>query len=767
MRLDIRYLLNFFQKKFYARIENMERETFGEDFLHQKDSTLHTSKEVESTVERMKSRDVEISQKPSGKIASYLTRFAEILEPPPLEAEPDFDRKERNIKFLKQRLYNKVFLKSSDIPQSYWNNKGEIMVSQGYGGDMISSGIGMHKYTDKQGEEKTNYIFPDSMKEEEFRVIKSNQKRSLDNWIDYLTSQDALYPNWAKYWAFDSVLKMGKFEKLEDSKARFQKRRKDTVSPFPLLNPAALSKTIEVLSSHLKEKTKSKNERQPIANVSTQMNDEDFQKLLSTEKFSSLYAQFLSEIPVYSTEGLENTAGEWKVYRQGSDPTELVKSLEGYPLEWCTAGYDIAETQLEQGDFHVYYSYDENGEAKIPRLAIRMQGSYEIAEPPRGIAHDQNLDPYISDVLREKMEEFGEEGNRYKKRMLNMEKLNKIYQKNSKGQELTKENLFFLYEIDEDIEGFGYEKDSRIEEIIENRKDILEDYNIIFAERKHYKRSINLGYLKNAKGLKLPESMDGDLDLRSLESAEGLELPKSIGGTLNLSSLESAEGLKLPESIRGSLDLQNLKNANGLKLPESIGGALSLSRLERAEGLKLPESIGGALSLSRLESAEGLKLPESIGGDLFLSSLESAEGLELPRSIGGTLSLGRLESAEGLELPKSIGRNLYLSRLERAEGLKLPESIGGTLFLSSLQRAEGLELPKSIGRNLYLNRLESAEGLELPESIGGDLFLSSLQSAEGLKLPESIGRRVILYNIDEKEVEILKRKYPSLDISTS
>ena len=45
--------------------------------------------------------------------------------------------------------------------------------------------------------------------------------------------------------------------------------------------------------------------------------------------------------------------------------------------------------------------------------------------------------------------------------------------------ELTKEDLAFLYEIDSDIEGFGYERDPRIEEI-RNQRNSRADYATVF-----------------------------------------------------------------------------------------------------------------------------------------------------------------------------------------------------------------------------------------------------------------------------------------------
>ncbi len=141
----------------------------------------------------------------------------------------------------------------------------------------------------------------------------------------------------------------------------------------------------------------------------------------------------------------------------------------------------------------------------------------------RGIAPYQNIDPYISDVATEKLKEFGSEAKTYEKKASDMKKLTEIerkfvstekvqdaihkllnspeYKKNifkdsddpleiqygilldgleiikKKNQELelTKEELRFLYEMDSSIEGFGYQRDPRIDEI-RSQRDEKNDY---------------------------------------------------------------------------------------------------------------------------------------------------------------------------------------------------------------------------------------------------------------------------------------------------
>lgn len=425
------------------------------DFLKTK-YNLHASPEVEKAAKRTEKRTGEkVPQKPEAHIQNYLDRFQQII------GRENPNKREHGIGALKRLLHGKFVIKPEEIPESAFLLEQHIAREQGYGDIEIT----------------------DEFKEQKTAQIINNQTKSLDKWINYLSSPDAQYPDWAKYWAFRSMLDMGKLQKKDDNgkeSANFQKRDKDTVASFPLLNPRALALTIGVIRSRLEEKAKPRKERKLVENKSLKLNDQEFQQLLSTENFSKIYAQFLIEMPEYSADGLQEIRGKWAKYQQGSNATELVKSLEGYPLEWCTADFDTAQTQLEGGDFYVYYSINEAGEAIIPRLAIRLEDEH-VAEA-RGIAPDQNLDPYIVPVLEEKLKDFGSEGEAYKKKSADMKLLTEIEKKTKANQPLNKVELIFLYEINSPIEGFGYEKDPRIEEIRQTRNP-KEDAPIVFECR--------------------------------------------------------------------------------------------------------------------------------------------------------------------------------------------------------------------------------------------------------------------------------------------
>ena len=649
-----------------------------------------------------------------------IKRYLEKLE----DTHNKVKEKSKHIEYLKKCYYEKYVIKKENIPQSYYEKQKELALERGFGHVEIT----------------------DEMKKELEKEVIENQKKSMDRWLDYFLSDDAkVYPFWAKYWAFQGMLKIGKYDK---EKQVFYKRDEHTVSPFCDLNREALSKSIDMIIKAMNKE---------------EIDDKDLEGLVRVGSFPKIYTYILTKVLSNNKNIIKRNIGKWVKYEKGSNHMPLVNSLQGYNTGWCTAGEDTAKNQLFNGDFYVYYTLDEKDEYKVPRIAIRMEGN-KIGEI-RGVAENQNIESEMEEVVEEKIKDFPDKEEYYKK-VNDMKKLTKIYKKHKNKEELTKEELTFLYEINDKIYGFGYGKDPRIKEIKNERnnkrKDLLNIFNCeerqialnqdeINEDTIYYDGDLSLSYLTSAKGLKLPQNIGGSLNLRSLTSAEGLVLPQRVGGDLYLSHLTSAKGLVLPQSIGESLYLNSLTRAEGLVLPQSIGHSLYLNSLTSAEGLVLPQSIGGSLSLDSLTSAEGLKLPQSISGDLDLNSLTSAKGLVLPQRVSGYLDLSSLTSAEGLKLPQNIGGSLNLRSLTSAEGLVLPQNIGGSLYLRSLTSAKGLVLPQRVSGNLDLGNLTSAEGLKLPQSIGGSLSLDSLTSAKGLALPQSIGGYLDLSSLTSAE----------------
>ena len=680
--------------------------------LHNSERVLHVSKESDKKRERL---------------LNYFNRLEKIHK------RVSESKNKSDEKLLKGFYYDLYVIKPEDIPESYFQNQVKLARERGYGNIEL---------TNEDKKRMTDQVIED-------------QKHSLDKWIEYFLydEESKSYEMWEKYWVFQGLQNLGKYDKKT---YKFSKRDKTTVYPFPPVEREFIFTTLHLMEDYIKDKK----------------GDEEIKSALGSGNFKMLYEYVIKQSMLKDKLQSNTTSGKWVKYEQGSDYNILRDSLQGYYTGWCTAaGENFAKSQLAGGDFYVYYSFDNNGEAKIPRIAIRMDGKNKIGEI-RGIADRQNMEPEMMPILEEKLKEFPDR-DKYLKKEHDMKLLTLIDKKVNNNIELTLDELKFLYEIDSKIEGFGYEKDPRINEI-KNKRNIKKDCALIFDVKEeevalsqeeweenpnkfkvlvsdlylwllvkpnglvlphHINGSLFLSALTSAEGLVLPQNIGGDLYLTRLTSAEGLVLPQSIGDSLFLSALTSAESLVLPQSIGGDLDIHNLDSAESLVLPQNIGGNLYLSNLTSAKGLVLPQSIGGSLMLSGLTSANGLVLPQSVGDDLFLDNLTSAEGLVLPQSVGGYLDIHNLDSAESLVLPQNIGGGLDLSGLTSANGLVLPQSVGDDLFLDNLTSAEGLVLPQSVGGYLDIHNLDSAESLVLPQNIGGGLDLSGLTSANGLVLP--------------------------------
>lgn len=457
-------------------------EKFGADFLKNK-YDLHNTEEVKSAAERTEiHRGEKVPQNTIDQIGNYLDRFNEILD------REDPQKRERGLEAIKRLLHGKFVIKPEEIPEGYFENQQRIAREQGHGKIEISS----------------------EMREQLAEVIVADQESSLDKWIDYLSSRDATYPDWLKYYAIRSILGMGEFDK---GKKQFTKRSNGTTKPFPDLNREALAYVLDAIEKKHKDK---KEFAHFVANLNALGPEEKerFEKLIAGENFAKLYAWAIEQVTPASVEQLTVTEGQWVKYEQGSDHMPLVESLQGHGTGWCTAGESTAKTQLEAGDFYIYYSLDQDGNPSIPRAAIRMQGN-TIAEV-RGVASEQNLDPYISPVVQEKMKEFPD-GAVYEKKAQDMKTLTIIENKTKKGQELSKTDLVFLYEINSPIEGFGYKRDPRVEELMVNR-DLQKDMSVFFEcvseEIAHTLSEINentkayVGKLEPDIFQKLPEHLE-------------------------------------------------------------------------------------------------------------------------------------------------------------------------------------------------------------------------------------------------------------------
>lgn len=666
----------------------------GESFLNRLYQDLHMSDSVMHTATSKDDKNE--------KVRKYLDRLNRVEN---LARSRDL----HGIQLLKELYYQKYIIKEENIKESFYDKKKLMALDRGYG----------------------HIEFTEEEKKDLVSAVIGDQKKSLDVWLDYFFSEECPYPEWFKYYAFQGMLKLGTYD---HEKSQFNKRSTSTTNLFVHLDKEAL----ELVYQNLQDELHGEPVEEPV-----------LQRLLENGSFSKLYGYMLRKVELSRKDMNE---GIWIKYDQGSDPNILVKGIEGSGTNWCTAGIETAKGELQKGDFYVYYTKDSEGLYKNPRIAIWMNGKNKIEEI-RGIAPRQEIEPEMQPALEEKLKEFPD-GKRYKKKVSDMKKLTSIYTK-VQTSELTLDEIRFLYQIDNKIEGFGYGSDPRISEILKTR-DYKQDLVEIFHCRED-EISSDISDVLNGKQVKY---FYGHLDLSFLQTLEGIYLPRFIiGGGLNLSGLSHLEKVEFPEYIYGNLNLENVTNIKDVQFPKTVLGSVRLNSLERVpkDGFKLPETVKGDLWLSHLKCVKGIELPSSLGGDLGLNGLQDIEGLELPDEIFGELWLNGLKSAHGLKLPTILHGNLWMNGLESANELALPKFLGGGLGLKSLKYAGGLQLPKQLNGTLDLSSLVSTDDLILPESLEGDLILKSLTYIENFKFPEHISGDLNLENL----ITAKNQKFPS------
>ncbi|MBQ6495062.1 MAG: DUF4116 domain-containing protein [Bacilli bacterium] len=313
-------------------------------------------------------------------------------------------------------------------------------------------------------------------------IIKK-QEESLDRWIDYLISDGAKYPMWAKYWAFQGMLKIGSFD---INSGMYQKRSKKTIAPFVEVDPEILDKCIEQIMLYVGSK---------------KVDDDSLKKIVDSGNFSKLYVTLLSRKKDGIISNSDMIDGVWVKYNyeteseaerkimEGKVPEylRLFNSLQGYNTKWCTAGSELtAKNQIcgnieyMGGDFYVYCTKDKNNEYKVPRIAIRMDK--ENVGEIRGIAEGQNIEDGLEVVVQEKLKDFelsDKEQKKYMKIIFDVKKLSQLYKKFKFNINFTEDDIRFIYELDGEIEGFGWARDQRIREIRDkrNKKDDFLSFN--------------------------------------------------------------------------------------------------------------------------------------------------------------------------------------------------------------------------------------------------------------------------------------------------
>jgi len=557
-------------------------------------------------------------------------------------------------KIIRKLYYKRYLIKEENIPHKYWLKIAKTYLNDGYGHFNLVNPRSLNELTNRN---------------EHFHDIKNAWISTLDDWLDYFESKESEnIPMWAKVWAFLGLFNIGTPKR---NKKGFYKRKKETIYPLVPFNKEIFKTCVKYLEAHF--------------NLTSDDIPKDLEELIYSESFFKIYGTLLSNHNEIKTNGNE---GIWIKYDHNDHNASkvLFDSLQGYNTGWCTASsIENCHNQLHGnheylgGDFYVYYTKDYNNNFKIPRLAILFERHY-IREA-RGIEVGEKVEAELQNILDTKLKEFPTY-QKYKKTIHDTNLLTNIYQK-YKTQELSQEELRFIYELDSIITTFGFDTDPRIKEILANRNPKVD-----------LARACNCSI--NDIGI-YPESFIGK---------------KCYIGDIRIDNLEACD-LKFPEIIIGSLILPNLKTLTDVTFPQVLLGNLYLPKVCYAKSITLPKIVKGAIHLESLTTFDSLIFPQNTICNYLYLGIKNSPSFEFPEIIDGNLMLPYLEDATNITLPKIINRSAFFHNLRNAQNTIFPTYIKEALFLQKLDVDDLLfaTLPEQV----ELIYLKNNQSYTLPE----------------------------------------------------
>ena len=341
-----------------------------------------------------------------------------------------------------------------DIPDAYWKQQEQILRDNG------------------QGRELSRY---------EKKILAEDlidkQRQSITSWTNYLGDKNCPYPLWFKVYAFDGISKMSNALNLDE--ADYNRRDNTTALSFPKLNAEILAKVYRQINDFYgvdKENW-----------LAQHSDDEKLVSLVKSANFPKLYAKELVDTKVIlkTPEHTEDIHGDWFEYKLG-DEEEIASLAEG--TRWCVVDPNVAHNYLVYGKYGHSRSTraDEESNSKAKFIIFRLEdpnspgiyasnGSASIRLDPDGIVDEisglndgQAVEDALIPIVKEKALSLPG-GEKYLQKFDDKQALIRLDKKMEKGEDLTKEELSFLYELDRPIATLDTynEEDPRIPELKE------------------------------------------------------------------------------------------------------------------------------------------------------------------------------------------------------------------------------------------------------------------------------------------------------------
>ena len=521
---------------------------------------------------------------------AYLSRLDRIIE-------KHGDKVERK---LWEASAENLIMDYEDIPDAYWKQQEQILRDNG------------------QGRELSRYE-----KEILAEDLIDKQRQSINTWSNYLGDKDCPYPTWFKVYAFDGVSKMGLINK---ETKEFEKRDKTTVASFPNLNPEVLAKVYRNINEFYGIDRENWLAQHPDdEKLVSLIKSGNFPKLYAKELFDT-------KTIIKTPENPEDVEGDWFTYQLGdedelaktaegtgwciADPNVARSYLSygnyaGNENDWeddedwedddedDDEDWEDEEEDWKEEEDNNNWGEDENNpeedennpeednesnpkakfivfKLKAPNspdgystngvASIRLDPDGKVTEVS-GLNEGQAIEDSLIPTVKEKVLSLPG-GKEFLQKFEDKQTLIKLDHKMQNGEDLTKEELSFLYEIDRPIATLDTynSKDPRITELkekygIEYALEKGIDVNELVPSLNPDDIAKNLDYLLEQGANINVDELASNLD--SVRIAKNLDSLLKHGADINVDELVSSLD---PEDIADNLEplLKNGANVNNI-----------------------------------------------------------------------------------------------------------------------------------------------------------------------------------------------------------
>ena len=344
-------------------------------------------------------------------------------------------------KLWQASVKDNLLIDYNNIPDSYWQSKKQELRDNGYGAIELT----------------------EEYKHELFNKEREIQKESLEKWVNYLGDEHSPYPLWFKIYAWDGMTKMGKYDK---SKGKYATRNETTVAPYPNPDAEVLGGVFEVINRYYGNNERKFYTEEGERNI-------ELERVVQSGSFAKIYNAIEHDIApiIEPPEKAEDVHGKWIEYGIGEED-DIAIAAKG--TGWCVASPSVGRHYLEYGTYGQDDEWDDDNElsdeessveskfilfhledpttgrlSKNAVASIRLDPNGQVAEIS-GLKEGQALNDSLVDVVAEKVKTLPG-GEKFLEAFADKQELIRLDRKMQNNENLTKEELEFIYEINRRI----------------------------------------------------------------------------------------------------------------------------------------------------------------------------------------------------------------------------------------------------------------------------------------------------------------------------